>query len=141
MTYRDRRYNDHRASHTAHVMDDPQFGSTCVQFPYRGCVISLARDGSHTAAWHEHDPEDMIVDYDQVYGTSGESIREVMNIIDALLDSGTVGSSDSWMQRAVDYGELLIEVHDDLEYQEHNLSWDTWEGVRQAVKHIRPTNT
>ena len=95
MTYRNRRYNDHRASHTAHVFDHHKYGATCVQFPYRGCVISLACDGSHTAAWYEHDRDDMIVDYDEVYGTSGESIREVMNVIDALLDSGTVGRSDS----------------------------------------------
>ena len=83
---RKRMHNDHRAAHEVYVFEDELYGGTAVRFPYRDCWISLAMDGSDTIAWLKEDEDEMVVDYNVILGTSGESIKSVMEIIDTRYD-------------------------------------------------------
>lgn len=67
--------NHHRAQHVVNVM--PLGQGFNVQFPYKQYTISLAADGGDVACWIG---DGEILHQEQ--GTTGESIRAVMEWID-----------------------------------------------------------
>jgi len=81
---RDRRYNDPRASHTVNVLTSEGRGATNVSIPYKGYIISLAMDGADTCVFCDDDSRTEVIGYGVILGTSGESIKRAIGIIDML---------------------------------------------------------
>lgn len=78
-------YRDHRANHSAHVVEGhPEFGA-CVKFQYEGYEISLAMDGSNTHVFRNASDNTPVF---ETGGTGVESIIKAKECIDSIKDYG-----------------------------------------------------